>query len=78
MSNKSSFDRWIFDSYSPTLEGLALYRIFTALFFLFFLLPDFSFYSVLANYPDDFFAPPPGPMAFLIVFRRSYFCRRFT
>ncbi len=63
MSNKSSFDRWIFDSYSPTLEGLALYRIFTALFFLFFLLPDFSFYSVLANYPDDFFAPPPGPMA---------------
>jgi len=61
--NRSSFDRWIFESYSPTLEGLALYRIFTALFFLFFLLPDVSFYSVLADYPDDFFAPPPGPMA---------------
>jgi len=59
---KNRFEQWIFESYSPGAEGLALYRIFASLLFLFFLLPDFNFYSVLASYPTDFFTPPPGPM----------------
>ncbi|CAN5275206.1 hypothetical protein BH23BAC3_BH23BAC3_16640 [soil metagenome] len=58
----SKFEQWIFDSYSPGANGLALYRIFASLFFLFFLLPDFGFYSTLASFPADFFTPPPGPM----------------
>lgn len=58
----NKFDQWIFESYSPSAPGLALYRIFASLLFLFFLLPDFGFYSTLAFYPDDFFTPPPGPM----------------
>lgn len=56
------FSNWIFDSYRPTTEGLALFRILTALMFLFFLMPEASFYSDLAEFPDDFFSPPPGPM----------------
>ena len=59
-SNK--FENWIFNSYSPTGEGLGLYRIFAALLFLIFLLPDFGFYSTLNAMPDDLFTPPPGPM----------------
>ncbi len=59
---KSKFEQWIFESYSPGADGLGIYRIFASLLFLFFLLPDFGLYSVLINYPSDFFTPPPGPM----------------
>ncbi|HKL16743.1 MAG TPA: HTTM domain-containing protein [Balneolaceae bacterium] len=67
------FSRWIFNSYSPSLEGLALFRIFTALMFLFFLMPDASYYSDLANFPDDFFSPPPGPMMLIDSFPEAWF-----
>jgi len=56
------FHNWIFNSYAPTSEGLALYRIFAALLFLFFLIPNFSYYEYLGAFPDDFYTPPPGPM----------------
>lgn len=67
------FGRWIFDSYHPTLEGLALYRIFSALMFLFFLMPDATYYSDMANFPDDFFSPPPGPMMLFSEFPSAWF-----
>lgn len=62
--NRTSFDRWIHDSYRVTAEGLGLYRIFGALMILFFLMPRSSEFAYLASLPDDFFAPPPGPMMF--------------
>ena len=58
------FDRWIFESYQPTVQGLALFRIFASLLILFFLMPDATYYFDLASFPDDFFTPPPGPMMF--------------
>lgn len=67
------FSRWIFESYHPTSEGLALYRILTALMFLFFLMPDATFYSDLADFPDDFFLPPPGPMMLFSEFPPAWF-----
>lgn len=73
MSEKTRFEKWIFESYSPSAEGLALYRIFASLFFLFFLLPDFNYYSVLSAFPDDFYAPPPGPMALFDSFPQVWF-----
>lgn len=65
MISNNTFEKWIFDSYSPGANGLALYRIFASLFYLFFLLPDFEFYLTLASFPTDFFSPPPGPMMLL-------------
>lgn len=56
------FSRWIFESYQPTTEGLALYRILVSLMIIFFLLPDPAYYSYLAEFPDDFYSPLPGPM----------------
>lgn len=56
------FSRWIFDSFSVTPQGLGLYRIFTSLFILCFLLPSPGMYELLGSLPDDFYAPPPGPM----------------
>lgn len=56
------FSEWIFDSFSVSPEGLGLYRIFTAFFILFFLLPPTEMYSFLGSIPNDFYAPPPGPM----------------
>ncbi|NBC64406.1 MAG: HTTM domain-containing protein [Bacteroidetes bacterium] len=41
---------------------MALYRIFAALFLLFFLLPGSEIYRFLGALPADFFNPPPGPM----------------
>ena len=58
------FDRWIFESYQPTVQGLALFRIFASMLILFFLMPDATYYFDLASFPDDFFTPPPGPMMF--------------
>lgn len=73
MNNK--FENWIFNSYSPTAEGIALYRIFAALFFLIFLLPDVAFYTTLNSLPNDFFTPPPGPMMLLDQFPPELFLR---
>lgn len=64
MKKSGALDRWIFESYSVTAEGLGILRIFTALFILFFLIPGGNAESgmYLEGLPDDFFAPPPGPM----------------
>ena len=62
---RDPLDRWIFDSFSVTPEGLGLYRIAFALFTLLFVAPghgpygDFSF---TASLPAPFFDPPLGPM----------------
>jgi len=56
------FTDWIFNSFRVTPEGLALYRIFAALFMLCFLLPPASMYEFAASLPPDFFSPPPGLM----------------
>jgi len=61
-TKKNRFSNWIFNSFSVTAEGLALYRIFAALFLLLFLLPATQIYSFLGTLPADFFNPPPGPM----------------
>ncbi|MDZ7720690.1 MAG: HTTM domain-containing protein [Balneolaceae bacterium] len=62
-NEKNRFSNWIFRSFSVTPEGLALYRIFTSLFLLAFLLPSTGIYSFLGSLPQDFYNPPPGPMA---------------
>lgn len=69
----SWFDRWIFESYQPTVQGLALFRIFASLLILFFLMPDATYYIDLASFPDDFFTPPPGPMMFFGSFLPAWF-----
>lgn len=71
----SKFESWIFNTYSPTEQGLGLYRIFAALFFLIFLFPDVAFYSALESLPDEFFTPPPGPMMVFDEFPPEVFFR---
>lgn len=56
------FSDWIFNSYGVTPEGLGLFRIFTALFILCFLMPSAEMYGFIGSLPDYFYAPPPGPM----------------
>ncbi|MDX1640087.1 MAG: hypothetical protein R3220_00215 [Balneolaceae bacterium] len=58
------FERWIFESYSVSGEGLGLFRIIASLFILFFLIPGMGFehYRYLSELPPDFYNPPPGPM----------------
>lgn len=55
---------WAINWTSVTAEGLAMLRIFTSLFILFFLIPGYgvNHYSWLASLPSDLFSPPPGPM----------------
>jgi uncharacterized membrane protein YphA (DoxX/SURF4 family) len=58
-------DRWIFESYVVTPEGLGLYRIAFSLFALLFLTPgsaEYVRFSFLGGLPDVFFLPPLGPM----------------
>lgn len=62
LTKEGRFSHWIFNSFSVTAEGLGLYRIFAALFILFFLLPSTEMYSFLGSLPSEFYAPPPGPM----------------
>ncbi len=69
------FENWIFNSYSPTAGGLALYRIFAGLFFLIFLFPDYDLYSTLAHLPSAFYTPPPGPMMLFDNFPPEIFLR---
>lgn len=63
----SSFNKWIFETYNVSSEGLGIFRIFTSLFFLFLLIPGsgLEHYRYLSSLPDDFFAPAPGPMMLL-------------
>lgn len=56
------FSDWIFNSFQVTPEGLGLFRIFTALFIFCFLMPSTEMYDFVGSLPDDFYAPPPGPM----------------
>lgn len=60
-----SISDWINKWPEIPAEGLALLRIFTSLFILFFLLPGYglSHYEWLASFPDDLYSPPPGPMS---------------
>jgi hypothetical protein len=59
----SYFVNWIFNSFPVSAGGLALYRIFTSLYILLFLMPSFEMYSFLGSLPDEFYHPPPGPMS---------------
>lgn len=60
-------DRWIFDSFKVTAEGLGLFRIFASLLLLFFLMPGqgLEHFQYLSRLPHDFLSPPPGPMMLL-------------
>jgi hypothetical protein len=63
--NVKNLDKWIFDSFPVTREGLALFRMFYVLFILFIISPGhmpFLYYSVYGSLPADLFYPPPGPM----------------
>jgi hypothetical protein len=78
--NQTSFDRWIFETYKVSSEGLGLFRICASLFLLFFLIPGngLEHYRYLASLPPDFYIPPPGPMMLfdsfppLVVFQVIY------
>lgn len=59
---KNWFSNWIFNSFSATAKGLALYRVFASLFLLLFLIPSTEVYNFLGSLPSDFYQPPPGPM----------------
>lgn len=64
-SARTWIDRWIFDAYTATPEGLALYRITYALFVLLFVAPghsEYASFTAFASFPDALFLPPPGPM----------------
>ena len=67
MSRESRFNRWVFDSFSVTKEGLGLMRIVLSLFLLFFLIPGegWEHFLFLSKLPSDFYAAPPGPMMLL-------------
>lgn len=62
--NQKSFDRWIFETYHVSSEGLGLFRICSSLFLLLFLIPGngLEHYRYLASFPSDLYMPPPGPM----------------
>jgi hypothetical protein len=64
MSRGGKLLNWVGNWGKVTAEGLALMRIFSALFILFFLIPGqgTSHFAWLASKPPDFYAPPPGPM----------------
>jgi len=64
-TDRSWFDRWIFDSFTVSARGLALYRIVVALYLLLIIAPghgSYANFSYLDSVPDIFFYPPPGPM----------------
>lgn len=67
MTKPSPFNRWIFNFYSVTPEGLGLFRIMFSVFLLFFLIPGngTDHFEFLSTIPNDFFNPPPGPLRLL-------------
>jgi len=70
----NKLDNWIFNTFKVTPEGLALSRIFSALFILFFLIPGSGaqHFAYLSSMPADFYKPPPGPMMILDEFPPLY------
>ncbi len=62
---KKKFENWIHDTWIISPGGAGLLRIVTALYILFFLIPGngLDHYKYLSELPDQFFMPPPGPMA---------------
>ncbi len=77
----TAFDRWIFDSFRVTPQGLALYRIAYALFVLLVVSPGHgprTRFGALGTFPDAFFLPPPGPMRLLGGFPPPWFFEALT
>jgi hypothetical protein len=75
---RERIDRWIFDTFGFSAEGLALYRIFYVLFLMFIISPGhkpFIYYSVYGTLPPDFFFPPPGPMMLFPDFAPLFFLK---
>src|SRR5690625_2913667 len=62
---KQKFENWIHDTWIISPGGAGLLRIVTSLYILFFLIPGngLGHYKYLSELPDQFFMPPPGPMA---------------
>src|SRR5690625_7977923 len=62
---KKKFENWIHDTWIISPGGAGLLRIVTSLYILFFLIPGngLGHYKYLSELPDQFFMPPPGPMA---------------
>ncbi len=63
MNNR--LDNWIHNTFEVTPGGLALFRIFYALYVLLAIMPGvppYVDYGFLADLPSDLFFPPPGPM----------------
>lgn len=58
-------DTWMFRSYQAPAESLAIYRIVFSAFLLLVAMPKFLW---LADLPDSFHAPPPGPFALVSSF----------
>jgi hypothetical protein len=63
--SRQNIDKWIFETFTVTGEGLALFRIFYVLFMLIIISPGhmpFVYYTVYGELPADLYFPPPGPM----------------
>ena len=65
---------WASDARRWTPDGLALLRIFTAMFIGFLLVPPSrgAFALWIASVPAEFFAPQPGPLALLTGFPEAW------
>jgi hypothetical protein len=70
ITGNKRFNQWIFESFQVTANGLGMFRIFTAMFIFYFLIPGqgTSHFIFLSEMPADFFAPPPGPLMLLEAF----------
>ena len=56
------FDAWAFDSFGMSAQGWATYRVFLALYLIWFFLPWPGARTWLADIPNELWTPPPGPM----------------
>lgn len=71
----SRLDRWIFRTYETSPATLGIYRVLFALFVLLVVVPGHTAntdFARLANFPDTFFVPPPGPMMLFSGFPPAY------
>src|SRR5690625_5673550 len=62
---KQKYENWIHDTWINSPGGAGLLKIVNSLYILFFLIPGngLGHYKYLSELPDQFFMPPPGPMA---------------